>query len=80
MLGEVMLNILVPVIILIGGGIIAYFRKIQKTNSDLCKKVERLQKTIIVLAKMIDSQVKHDHPDSITELDDLVQELLYEKD
>lgn len=75
-----MQDMLVPVVILVGGGVVAYFRKIQKTNSDLCKKVERLQKTIIVLAKVIDSQIKHDHPDSTTELDELVQELLYEKE
>lgn len=75
-----MQDILVPVVILVGGGIVAYFRKIQKTNADLCKKVERLQKTIIVLAKVIDSQIKRDHPDSTTELDELVQELLYEKE
>ena len=75
-----MQNMLVPVVILVGGGVVAYFRKIQKTNTDLCKKVERLQKTIIVLAKVIDSQVKRDHPDSATELDELVQELLYEKE
>ena len=77
---EIMQNMLVPVVILVGGGVVAYFRKIQKTNTDLCKKVERLQKTIIVLAKVIDSQVKRDHPDSATELDELVQELLYEKE
>lgn len=72
--------IIIAVFLGVGTGMIAYFRKIHKTNNDLCKKVERLQKTIIILAKMIDRQVKHDHPDNITELDDLVKELLYEKD
>lgn len=65
-----------PISIAIGTGLVAYIRKIQKTNSDLCKKVEMLQKTIIVLAKTIDSQVKRDHPDSTTELDELVRDLL----
>lgn len=71
-------DILVAILLGVGTGIVAYFRKIQKTNSDLCKKVERLQKTIVILAKTIDSQVRKDHPDTTTELDELVEELLSE--
>lgn len=73
---EVVTALLTATLLGVGTGIVAYFRKIQKTNSDLCKKVERLQKTIIVLAKVIDSQVKQAHPDQESELDELVRELL----
>lgn len=73
-------EILVVTLVGVGTGIVAYFRKIQKTNSDLCKKVERLQKTIVVLAKVIDQNVKRAHPDQESELDELVTELLYNGD
>ena len=69
-------ELLTAVLLGVGAGLVGYFRKIQKTNSDLCKKVERLQKTIIILAKVIDQNVKRAHPDQESELDELVQELL----
>jgi hypothetical protein len=79
-MGEYILDILAqlipPIILGIGTGLFTYVRKIHNINKDLCKKVEMLQKTIVILAKTIDSQVKHDHPDSTTELDELVRELL----
>jgi hypothetical protein len=73
---ELVARILPPVVVAIGAGCVAYIRKMQKVHDDLCKKVEMLQKTIIVLAKTIDNQVKRDHPNSATELDELVRELL----
>ena len=73
---EMVSRIIPPVLVAIGAGLVAYIRKMQKVHNDLCKKVEMLQKTIIVLAKTIDNQVKRDHPKSTAELDDLVRELL----
>ena len=73
---DVISRIIPPIIVVIGTGCVAYIRKMQKVHDDLCKKVEMLQKTILVLAKTIDSQVKRDHPDSTTELDELVRDLL----
>ena len=73
---DILARVIPPVLVAIGAGCVAYIRKMQKIHNDLCKKVEMLQKTIIVLAKTIDNQVKRDHPNSATELDELVRELL----
>jgi len=73
---EIISDIISPMLIALGAGLVAYFRKIQKVHNDLCKKVEMLQKTIIVLAKTIDNQTKKNHPENTTELDELVRELL----
>jgi len=73
---DIISRVIPPLLVAIGGGLVAYVRKMQKVHDDLCKKVEMLQKTIIVLAKTIDSQVKRDHPNSTTELDELVRDLL----
>lgn len=78
MLETIVGNIVPAVLVAVGAGLVAYFRKIQKTNSDLCRKVERLQKTILVLAKVIDAQVRSAHPETESDLDDLVKEMLYE--
>lgn len=76
-------NIFEPIIIAVmlgvGGGCIAYFKKIQKLQEDLCARVEMMRKTIIILAKIIDNQTKRVHPDTNSELDDLVSELLSER-
>ena len=61
----------------IGSTVIAYFRKVQKTQKNLCETVERLQKTIIILSKAIDRQSNRLHPkEAKSDLDDLVKELL----
>lgn len=73
---DIFSRIIPPLLVAIGAGLVAYVRKMQRVHDDLCKKVEMLQKTMLVLAKTIDSQVKRDHPNSTTELDDLVRDLL----
>lgn len=72
LLPEIMLIVAVAV----GTGIVGYFRKIAKTQGDLCNQVQRLQKTVVVLAKAIDRQTNRAHPEADSELDDLVKTLL----
>ena len=59
-----------------GSGVLAYFRKISRTQKNLCETVERLQKTIIILAKAVDRQSNRLHPEVNSDFDDLVKELL----
>ena len=39
-----------------GAAVVAYFKKVQRTQKNLCETVEKLQKTIIILAKAVDRQ------------------------
>lgn len=60
-----------------GAAVIAYFKKIHNTQKHLCDTVEKLQKTIIILAKSIDRQSNRLHPNEAnSDLDELVKELL----
>lgn len=59
-----------------GSGVLAYFRKISRTQKNLCETVEKLQKTIIILAKAVDRQSNRLHPEVNSDFDDLVKELL----
>jgi hypothetical protein len=69
--------LLLTMMIATGGGIVAFFRKMNKTQKDLCETVSRLQKTLIILAKAVDRQSNRLHPDEAnSDLDDLVKELL----
>jgi hypothetical protein len=68
--------VLLTLMILVGGGIYTFFRKVSKTQKDLCEKVTMLQKTLIILAKAVDRQSNRLHPEANSELDDLVKELL----
>ena len=68
--------ILLTVLIATGGGIFGFFRRISSTQKKLCNDITKLQKTIVILAKAVDRQTKKSHPDSNSDLDDLVKELL----
>lgn len=68
--------ILITVLIATGGGIFGFFKRINSTQKKLCQDITRLQKTIIILAKALDRQTNRSHPDSNSDLDDLVKELL----
>ena len=60
-----------------GAAVVAYFKKVQRTQKNLCITVEKLQKTIIILAKALDRHTNRMHPDEAeSDLDDLVKELL----
>ena len=77
---EVFSSILEPLLLAaligMGSGLFAFFRKMSSTQKDLCETVARLQKTLIILAKAVDRQTNRSHPDSNSDLDDLVKELL----
>ena len=68
--------LLLTMMIATGGGVVAFFKKMSKTQKDLCETVSRLEKTLIILAKSVDRQTNRAHPDSDSDLDDLVKELL----
>ena len=68
--------IIIAAILGVGSGLVAFFRKMSNTQKDLCETVQRLQKTIIILAKAVDRQSNRLHPESNSELDELVKELL----
>jgi len=72
---------LIPEIVLIivvgvGTGIVGYFRKISQNQDDICDTMNRLQRTVVILAKAIDKQTNRAHPEADSELDDLVKTLL----
>lgn len=78
---EIFSSILEPLLLAaligMGGALFAFFKKMNSTQADLCETVQRLQKTLIILAKAVDRQSNRLHPDEAnSELDDLVKELL----
>lgn len=83
--------ILEPVTLTIVGALLSTFGawviwKLKKKNDkkvkqkddilDLRKAVWRLNKTVIIMAKMLDGLSKKAHPDLETELEDIARELL----
>lgn len=68
--------LLLVVMIAIGTGVVTFFKKMSKTQKDLCERVTMLQKTLIILAKAVDRQTIRAHPDSDSDLDDLVKDML----
>lgn len=67
----------------ITGSIIGYFRTkskcIQKMNDKIdiiSKRSFRIEKAIIILARMIDEQTDKAHPELHTDLDGLIKEIL----
>ena len=78
---EVFSSVLEPLLLAaligMGSGLFAFFRKMSNTQRYLCETVQRLQKTLIILAKTVDRQSNRLHPkEADSELDDLVKELL----
>jgi ribosome maturation protein Sdo1 len=72
--------LIVASILIVGGGLFTFFRKMSKTQRELCETVQQLRRTLIILAKAVDRQSNRLHPDESLEsdLDDLVKELLRE--
>ena len=65
------------------GTIVGYFRtrskclrEMQKDLSDMSKRNFRIEKAIIILARMIDEQTDKAHPELNTDLDGLIKEIL----
>ena len=59
-----------------GGVLINYFRRISKTQKDLCLKIQELQKTLIILATALDRQSNRLHEGADSDLEDLVSKVL----
>lgn len=72
--------LIVAALIIVGGGLFTFFRKMSATQKDLCETVQQLRRTLIILAKAVDRQSNRLHPDEPvdSELNDLVKELLRE--
>ena len=67
----------------IAGSILGYFRtrskclrEMQKDISDMSKRNFRIEKAIIILARMVDEQTDKAHPELNTDLDGLIKEIL----
>lgn len=84
---EILLNTIMVIIGLaitgITGGIIGYFKTkslcIQNISNNLeilSKRSFRIEKAMIILARMIDEQTNKAHPELHTDLDGLIKEIL----
>lgn len=67
----------------ITGTIVGYFRtrskclrEMQKDLSEMSKRNFRIEKAIIILARMVDEQTDKAHPELNTDLDGLIKEIL----
>lgn len=67
----------------IAGSVLGYFRtrskclrEMQKDISDMSKRNFRIEKAIIILARMVDEQTDKAHPELNTDLDGLIKEIL----
>jgi hypothetical protein len=80
--GDVLTGVLIAVAIGIGGVIAGYFRKISKTQTDLCTKVSNLEKALVILCTALDRQTNRLHADKDvdSDLQDLVRKILSDKE
>ena len=80
--GDVLTGVLIAVAIGIGGVIAGYFRKISKTQTDLCIKVSNLEKALVILCTALDRQTNRLHADTDvdSDLQDLVRKILSDKE
>tara|TARA_Y100001951_G_C11183805_1_gene207487 strand:- start:183 stop:440 length:258 start_codon:yes stop_codon:yes gene_type:complete len=80
--GDVFAGVLIAVAIGIGGIIAGYFRKISKTQTDLCIKVSNLEKALVILCTALDRQTNRLHADKDvdSDLQDLVRKILSDKE
>ena len=76
--GDIFAEIVLAVILGVGGLIIGYFRKISKTQTDLCNKVANLEKALIILCTALDRQTNRLHNDEVvnSDLQDLVRKII----
>jgi hypothetical protein len=76
--GDIFAEIILAVILGVGGLIIGYFRKISKTQTDLCNKVANLEKALIILCTALDRQTNrlHNEEDVNSDLQDLVRKII----
>ena len=46
--GDIFTEVVLAIILGVGGLIVGYFRKISKTQTDLCNKVANLEKALVI--------------------------------
>ena len=85
MLEEVIFNdiaagVLIALALGIGGVIMGFFRKISRTQADLCTKVTNLEKALVILCTALDRQTNRLHTGLDSDLQDLVRKILSDKD
>ena len=82
MFGDIATGILIALALGIGGVIMGFFRKISKTQADLCTKVTNLEKALVILCTALDRQTNRLHADKdvACDLQDLVRKILSDKE
>jgi len=56
--------------------VVAFFNNIRKCNNINRKRLWRIEKTLAIMAKIIDTQTDKVHPELSSQLNDFVQEML----
>ena len=80
---KVMFEEIVLAMVLGGGGLLfGFFRKLYKTQSDLCAKISTLQSALLILSAAIDNQTLryHGSKEGEGDLADLVRKLIDKKE
>ena len=80
--GDVAAGVLIALALGIGGVIMGFFRKISRTQADLCTKVTNLEKALVILCTALDRQTNRLHADKDvdSDLQDLVRKILSDKE
>ena len=55
--GDIFTEVVLAIILGVGGLIVGYFRKISKTQTDLCNKVANLEKALVILCTALDGRL-----------------------
>ena len=76
--GDIFAEVVLAIILGVGGLIVGYFRKISKTQTDLCNKVANLEKALVILCTALDRQTNrlHNEEDVNSDLQDLVRKII----
>ena len=82
MFGDIATGVLIALALGIGGVIMGFFRKISKTQADLCTKVSNLEKALVILCTALDRQTNrlHSDKDVDSDLQDLVRKIISDKE
>ena len=80
--GDIATGVLIALALGIGGVIMGFFRKISKTQADLCTKVTNLEKALVILCTALGRQTNRLHADKDidSDLQDLVRKILSDKE
>ena len=77
---DIAAGVLIALVLGIGGVIMGFFRKISRTQADLCTKVTNLEKALVILCTALDRQTNRLHTGLDSDLQDLVRKILSDKD